>query len=92
MVLMYFVGGGGSCTLGSNAGNGMCVGDVVGCTLRDAAALVSEGYSRIVCIRFNCVASVKSAFLTGSPACKLGVVVDGGSVNIDTMSPAACFR
>ena len=47
MVLMYFVGGGGSCTLGSNAGNGMCVGEVVVCTLGDVAALVNEGCSGI---------------------------------------------
>ena len=33
-----------------------------------------------------------NAFLTGSPACKLGTVDDGGCVRIVTISLAACLR
>ena len=41
---------------------------------------------------FSCVANVRSAFLTGSPAAKLGVVVDGGLFSISTISVAAWWR
>ena len=40
----------------------------------------------------SCVANVSNAFLTGSPASKLGVVVDGGFVKMVMISVAACFR
>ena len=43
-------------------------------------------------MRFSCVASVTSAFHTGSPAAKLGVVVDGGCDKMVIMSPAACTK
>ena len=35
---------------------------------------------------------MRSALRTGSPACKLGVVVDGGAVRIVMISSAARFR
>ena len=35
---------------------------------------------------------MSNAFLTGSPASKLGVVVDGGCVKMVMMSVAACLR
>ena len=39
--LVYSIGGGvRSCTLGNNAGNDMCAGVEVGCTLGDVAASV----------------------------------------------------
>ena len=41
---------------------------------------------------FNYVANFRSAFLTGSPAAKLGVVVDGGFFSIYTISVAAWWR
>ena len=41
---------------------------------------------------FSCVAYVRSAFLTGYPAAKLGVVVDGGFFNVYTISVAAWWR
>ena len=40
-------------------------------------------------IRFNCVAKVINACLIGFPAANLGVVVEGGQVNIDIISLAA---
>ena len=83
VAFMWFVGGAGSCTLESNAGNCMCVGEVVGWTLGDVAALVNEGCFESDWIRFSCVASVNSALRTGSPAWKLKVVIDGGRVKID---------
>ena len=80
---------GGTFTLGTGAALAMCVGIVVGCTLGDVAGGVDGAVIGIGWIRFNCVAKVKSAFLTGSPASKLGVVVDGGDVNIVIISVAA---
>ena len=41
---------------------------------------------------FSCVANFRSAFLTGYPAAKPGVVVDGGFFNIYTISVAAWWR
>ena len=43
-------------------------------------------------ICFSCVDKVKSAFRTGSPADRLGVVVEGGFVKMSTMSVAAWCR
>ena len=40
----------------------------------------------------SCVAKVNSAFRTGSPASRLGVVADGGFVKSVIMSVAACFK
>ena len=48
--------------------------------------------SGIASILFNCVASVSNAFRTGSPASKLGEVVDGGCVRRVMISVAACFK
>ena len=45
-----------------------------------------------VSILFSCVANSSNAFLTGSPACNVGVVVDGGLVRMVIMSVAACLR
>ena len=50
------------------------------------------GCSGILSIRFNWVANVMSALRTGSPACKIGVVVDGGCVSMVIISLAACLR
>ena len=61
-----------------------------GCTLGVCASIVLG--SGIVSILFNCVANVRRALRTGSPACKLGVVVDGGAVKMVMISTAACFR
>ena len=43
-------------------------------------------------ILFSCVAKVNNALRTGSPASRLGVVVDGGLVNNVIISVAACVR
>ena len=59
-------------------------------TLGDA--WISVDISGIGCTRFNCVASVNRAFLTGYLTARLGVVAEGGCVKIYMMSPAACFR
>ena len=48
--------------------------------------------SGIVSILFNCFANVSKALRTGSPASKLGVVVDGGFVRMVMISVAACLR
>ena len=61
----------------------------MGCTLGDAGGGAQLSSNGIGCIRLSCVARVNNAFLTGPPASKLGVVVEGGSVKIDMMSPAA---
>ena len=78
------------CTLGSCVlmFTGMCF--VAGITLGVGVA-VGRG-SGILSILFNCVANVSSALRTGSPASKLGVVVDGGAVKMVMISTAACFR
>ena len=77
-------------TLGDGAGFEIIVGSNGVSTLGDACT--SGVISGIGCTLFNCVASVNRAFLTGSPAARLGVVVDGGCVRMDMMSPAACLR
>ena len=41
---------------------------------------------------FKCFTSVRSAFLTGSLAFNIGVVVDGGLVKKEMMSCAACLK
>ena len=61
----------------------------VDCTLGDATGVIACSEFGIVWMRFNCVAKVKSVFLTGFPASKLSVVVDGGNVNIVIISGAA---
>ena len=61
----------------------------MGCTLGDAVGVIACSMFGIVWMHFNCVAKAKSAFLTGSPASKLGVVVDGSNVNIVIISKAA---
>ena len=76
-------------TLGDGAGFEIIVGSNGVSTLGDACT--SGVISGIGCTFFNCVASVNRVFLTGSPAGRLGVVVDGGCVRIDMMSPAACL-
>ena len=48
--------------------------------------------SGIFSIRCNCCANVVKAARTGSPACRLGTVVEGGLFRIVTMSVAACRR
>ena len=64
----------------------------MGCTLGDTAGAGHSFSDGIGWTRFSCIARVNKAFLTGSPAARLGVVVEGGSVNIDIMSSAACRR
>ena len=45
-----------------------------------------------VSIRFSCFDNSNNAFLTGSPAVKVGIVEEGGCVKIVDMSEAACFK
>ena len=77
--------------LGTDAEGVECVGRVVTCTLGDSATgavcAIEIGSTLL-----SCVASANNAFLTESPAARLGVVVDGGRVRILMMSPATCFR
>ena len=40
----------------------------------------------VFCTRRNCVTMCSNAFLTGSPASRLGAVVGGGFDKIETMS------
>ena len=63
------------------------MGTDVGTTLGDGASIVTG--SGIVSTRFNCFANVSSALRTGSPAYKLGVVVDGGAVIMVMISSSA---
>ena len=65
-------------TLGSVAGSEECCGKVGGTTLGDGLLCVGNE-SGILPIMFNCVARATRVLRTGSPACKLGVVVEGGS-------------
>ena len=46
----------------------------------------------MVSIRLSCVARVSSAFRTGPPSARLGVVIDGGCVKSSTISVTACDR
>ena len=80
--------------------------DALACTLRDAVtgvfSCVSSGTlgdaigglmgCGMGCILFSCVARVSNALRTGSPACRLGAVVEGGCVRMVVMSEAACFK
>ena len=75
----------GSCAISSDLMNG-----AVGSTLGGAVSILTG--SGIVSILFNCFANVSNALRTGSPASKLGVVVEGGFVKIVMISVAACFR
>ena len=43
-------------------------------------------------VHFRDSAISNNAFLIGSPACRLGVVVDGGQVSMSTMTPVACRK
>ena len=79
----------GACTLRTCAAGAVCVVIDVGCTLGDAVDVIAYSEFGIIWTRFNCIAKVKSTFLTGSPASKLDVVVDGGNVNIVIISVAA---
>ena len=81
-------------TLVPTLGSCVLLGDLArganGITLGgDASILTGSG---IFSIRWSCFANVSNALRTGSPASKLGVVVDGGFVNIVMISVAACFR
>ena len=86
---------GGDCivtgTLGSVAGAEECCGKVGGTILGDGLSCVGNA-SGIFSILFNCVARVTRALRTGSPACNLGVVVEGGSVRMEIISLAACRK
>ena len=87
---MYVGGVGlGTGTLGSGKGGALCVEVSGGCTLGDVGGGAQLSCCGIGCMRLSCVARVNNAFRTGSPASKLGVVVEGGSVKRDIISPAA---
>ena len=77
-----------ACTLGDAAtGVCSCVGSG---TLGDAAGgSIAGGMGSIL---LSCVASVGNVLRTGSPACRLGAVVEGGCVRMVIMSEAACFK
>ena len=49
-------------------------------------------WTGIFLIQFNWVARVLSVLRTGYPACKLGVVDDGGRVRIVIISLSACLK
>ena len=76
-------------TLGDGGGD---VFDAV--TLGDASVdeMVELLCTLIDSARFSCVANSNSAFRTGSPADKDGVVDDGGLVSSSMISSAACLR
>ena len=88
-------GGGEPSSLGSAVGIG-CVALIVGvalccnsgCTLGSVCGACVISWNGMGCTLFNCVANVRRAFLTGSPAARLGVVVEGGEVSIVIMSAA----
>ena len=77
-------------TLGSCVISGDVARVVNGITLGGGASVMSG--SGIFSTRLSCFANVSKALRTGSPASKLGVVVDGGFVRIVIISVAACFR
>ena len=64
------------------------------CTLGDDTVGLSDKLGKVgsCLIRFREVARSSKALQIGSPACKEGVVVEGGCVKIVTMSVAACFK
>ena len=78
-------------TFGTVAEGVEYVGRVVVFTLGDASTGASW-FIGISSTLLSFVASVNNAFLTGSPAARLGVVVGRVRVSIRMMSPAACFR
>ena len=80
----------GVVTLGSFVRASECRGRAGVLTLGDAAT--GTGYIGIISTLLSWVAKVNSAFRTGSPASRLGVVVDGGFVNSVIMSVAVCFK
>ena len=80
----------GLSTLGGFVRAAACCGRVGVLTLGDAAT--GTGWIGIISTLFICVANVSNAFLTGSPASRLGVVVDGGCVSMVMISVAACLR
>ena len=86
-------GGDGSVTgtLGSVARAEECCGKIGGTTLEDGLWCVIN-VSGILSTLFNCVARVTRASRTRSPACKLGVVVEGGSVRMEIILLAACRK
>jgi hypothetical protein len=77
-------------TLGSCVISGDFAHGATGITLGDGGS-VRTG-SGILSTRLSCHANVSKALRTGSPASKLGVVVDGGCVRIVIISVAACLR
>ena len=79
-------GGDGSVTgtLGSVAGAEECCGKVGGTTLGDISWYAGNA-SGILSILFSCVARVTRVLRIGSPSCKLGVEVEGGSVRMEIM-------
>ena len=77
-------------TLGSGVLSCVFARVASGITLGDGAS--ARTGSGILSIRLSCFANVSKALRTGSPASKLGVVVDGGCVRIVIMSVAACLR
>ena len=66
------------------------MGGADGITLGDNVFILTG--SGIVSILFNCFANVSKVLLTGPPASKLGVVVDGEFVKMVMISVAACYR
>ena len=82
---------GGMGTLGTATEGTEFFGRVVACTLGDPAtgAICAIG---VCATLLSCVASINNAFFTGSPAARLGVVVDGVRVRLLMMFPSACFR
>ena len=74
-------------TLGSAAGT---ISGTVFSTLGSAVSFCRMSSNLLV--RCSMVEISNKAFVMGSPARKLGVVVDGGCVSMSTMSSAACRR
>ena len=78
-------------TLGSEAGGRRCRCNVGVSTL--GGGVTGWGCKTgMGSIRLSCVAIVCSALRTGSPACKVGVVVEGGQASIVMISVAACLK
>ena len=84
-------GEGVSLTLGNGVGREV-YRDSNGGTTLGAAAAGESNRSGMCSIRFSWVARVTSALCTRLPACRLGVVVEGGRVRMEIMSLAACRR
>ena len=64
------------------------------CTLGDDTVVFFDELGKVgsCSIRFREVVRSSKALQIGSPACKEGVVVEGGCVKIVMMSVAACFK